>query len=187
MPETIGSGWKRVSYKEEVRDTYNQQGQYSHVWQYVKGEQAILVSLDFAFRGWHTLDACYTNSGWHLRNLEIAKQNEQELWPWIECRMENDLGLTGHLWFALFDEEGKPYTSNMSGLELERRMDRNLWMFWKERGSVIFPMTFQCQIFIESGPPLTDEQLQELRTLFLAVREEIRTRSLPAVQKLGGK
>jgi len=101
--------------------------------------------------------------------------------------MENDLGLSGHLWYALFDEQGNPFISDMRGPDIERRMDRNLWRFWNKRGNVIFPITFQCQIFIESGPPLTSEQIQELRTLFLEVREELRTKSLPAIQKLRGK
>ncbi len=151
MPETLGTGWKRVGYREDLRETHNEMGQYSHVWQYVKGEQVILVSLDFAFRGWHTLDACYTNSGWRIGQLDVAKQNDQEPWPWIECRMENDLGLSGHLWYSLFDEQGKPFVSDMRGPDIERRMDRNIWRFWNKRGNVIFPITFQCQIFKRCG------------------------------------
>jgi hypothetical protein len=60
-------------------------------------------------------------------------------------------------------------------------------LFWKNEGGVIFPRTFQAQIFIESGPPLSETQQQELRLLFLEIREMIRQASLPALERLEGE
>lgn len=186
LPEQLGAGWRRAGYKVETRETHNQHGQYSHVWRLVKGEQSIIVSLDFAFRGWHTLGACYSSAGWRINSSEIAQAKTNEEWPWVECQMTNELGLSGYLWFSLFDEKGKPFISDMSGPGLERRMDRNIFLFWKNEGRVIFPRTFQSQIFIESGPPLNEGQLQELRTMYLEIREILRQQSMPALEKLGG-
>jgi len=187
MPKMLGADWTRVGYREEKRDTNNQSGQHSHIWQYVKGDQTILVSLDFAFPGWHNLEVCYRNSGWRVGKIEIAKRNDQDVWPWFECQMKNELDLSGHLWYAFFDEKGEPFVRGMDKLGIERRVDRNFWSFWQKPDHLVYPLTFQCQIFIESGPPLTDEQYQELRSLFLEVREVIRAKSLPAIQQLGGK
>lgn len=187
LPEELKSGWRRAGYKVEKRETHNQHGQYSHVWRLVKGEQSIIVSLDFAFRGWHTLDACYTSAGWRMNSKEVTQKSADDPWPWIECQMTNELGLSGYLWFSLFDENGKPFASDMTGPGLSRRMDRNIFLFWKNEGGVIFPRTFQAQIFIESGPPLSESQLQDLRLLFLEIREIIRQASLPALERLEGE
>lgn len=187
LPEEFKTGWRRAGYKVETRETHNQHGQYSHVWRLLKGEQAIIVSLDFAFRGWHTLDACYTNAGWRMNSKEVTQKSADDPWPWVECQMTNELGLSGYLWFSLFDENGKPFISDMSGPGLTRRMDRNIFLFWKNEGGVIFPRTFQAQIFIESGPPLSETQQQELRLLFLEIREMIRQASLPALERLEGE
>lgn len=187
LPEQLGDGWRRAGYKVEMRETHNQHGQYSHVWRLIKGEQSLIVSLDFAFRGWHTLDACYTSAGWSVDAKDVARASSDDPWPWIECKMVNELGLSGYLWFSLFDEDGNPFVGDMAGPDINRRMNRNIFLFWQNEGNVIFPRTFQAQIFIESGSPLTDIQLQELRKLFLEIRDGIRKSSLPALEKLGDK
>jgi exosortase len=187
LPEQLGSGWKKAGYKVETRETHNQHGQYSHVWRLVKGEQSIIVSLDFAFRGWHTLDVCYTNAGWSVNSTKVAETTPSDPWPWIECQMTNELGLSGYLWYSFFDEKGQPFGGDITESGLERRMERNIFRFWKNEGSVIFPRTFQSQIFIESGPPLTESELQELRRIHLEIRDVIRKQSLPALERLGSE
>jgi exosortase len=187
LPEQLAAGWRRAGYKVETRETHNQHGQYSHVWRLVKGEQSLIVSLDFAFRGWHTLDVCYTNAGWRVSSTKTAETKDGDPWPWVESQMTNDLGLSGYLWYSFFDEKGEPFAGDLVRSGLEKRMDRNILRFWRNEGSVIFPRTFQSQIFIESGPPLSEKDTQELRRLHLEIREIMRQQSLPALKRLGGK
>jgi hypothetical protein len=101
--------------------------------------------------------------------------------------MTNDLGLSGYLWYSFFDEKGEPFAGDLARSGLEKRMDRNILRFWRNEGSVIFPRTFQSQIFIESGPPLAEAETQELRRLHLELREIMRQQSLPALKRLGGE
>ena len=101
--------------------------------------------------------------------------------------MTNELGLSGYLWYSFFDEKGQPFGGDITESGLERRMERNIFRFWKNEGSVIFPRTFQSQIFIESGPPLTESELQELRRIHLEIRDVIRKKSLPALERLGSE
>ena len=184
LPLEIGAGWQRIGYRIEKRETQNMNGQYSHIWVFRKGEQSIILSLDFAFRGWHSLQTCYTMAGWQQLSSEVGRRNEAEPWPWLECGLVNELGLRGHLWYSLYEEKGTPYLSDMTGPEFQRRMDRNLWKFWSKRANAIFPVTYQYQLFIESGPLLSDSEMQELRQLFLETREIIRQKSLPILETM---
>jgi hypothetical protein len=63
-------------------------------------------------------------------------------------------------------------------------MDRNLWKFWSRRANAIFPVTYQYQLFIESGSSLKEDELKELRQLFLETREIVRQKSLPTLETL---
>lgn len=184
LPLEIGERWQRVGYRTEKRETHNMNGEYSHVWVFRKGERSIVLSLDFAFRGWHSLQTCYIMAGWQESSNEVGRRHEDELWPWLEVGLVNELGLRGHLWYSLFEEKGNPYLSDMTGPEFQRRMDRNLWKFWSRRANAIFPVTYQYQLFIESGSSLKEDELKELRQLFLETREIIRQKSLPTLETL---
>jgi exosortase len=184
LPIEIGERWQRVGYRTEKRETHNMNGEYSHVWVFRKGERSIVLSLDFAFRGWHNLQTCYVMAGWQESSNEVGRRHEDEPWPWLEVGLVNELGLRGQLWYSLFEEKGKPYLSDMSGPEFQRRMDRNLWKFWSRRANAIFPVTYQYQLFIESGSSLKEDELKELRQLFLETREIVRQKSLPTLETL---
>jgi hypothetical protein len=123
-------------------------------------------------------------AGWQESSNEVGRRHEDEPWPWLEVGLVNELGLRGQLWYSLFEEKGKPYLSDMSGPEFQRRMDRNLWKFWSRRANAIFPVTYQYQLFIESGSSLKEDELKELRQLFLETREIVRQKSLPTLETL---
>ncbi len=187
LPLELGSGWKRNGYNESTRELRSLIGQYSHTWRFVKGEKAVIISLDFAFRGWHGLEQCYRNSGWTVSNISMA-ENQSNPWSWVECDMINDLGIKGYLWYSLFDEYGKEYEMNVEGLGIDIRFSRQT-IVERLRGDGYkeLPMTFQVQIFTESGPALSDEELKEIRDLFVAIREQIRSTSMPAIKAMKGQ
>lgn len=182
LPQEIGTGWQKVGYRTETRETHDMNGQYSHIWVFQKGEHSIVLSLDFAFRGWHKLEECYIMTGWQEISREVNGREENNSWPWLECGLVNELGLKGYLCYSFFEEKGTPYLSDMTGLGLQRRMDRNLWKFWNKRGNTIFPITYQYQLFIESGSSLGESELNELRQIFVDTRQIILQKSLPVLE-----
>jgi exosortase/archaeosortase family protein len=187
LPEVISERWTRAGYKLERRDLQSTFGQCSHMWVFANGERDIILSLDFPFRGWHALQNCYTSSGWGTVSNNVCRRKEDEPWPWIEQEFVNDLGLRGYLWYGLFDENLKPYFIDMKGPSLAARMNRGVWKIWSKSDPIRSPITFQYQLFVEAGEPLTAEQHQELRRIFLDTREMILQKSVPAVQKLSGR
>lgn len=184
LPKEFDNGWKRNGYNESTRELRSLIGQHSHTWRYTKGDKAFLVSLDFAFHGWHGLEQCYRNSGWTVGNVRMA-ETESSPWSWVECDMANELGIKGYLWYSLFDEFGRDFEMDVEGLGVDIRFARQTILDrFRGDGEREVPMTFQIQIFIESGPPLSDEEHEEIRALFVVIREQIRSSSMPAINSM---
>ena len=184
IKDDIKNGWKLTGYNLTSRDVRSNIGQYSHTWRLVKGEKIVIFSLDFAFLGWHGLEGCYRSSGWNVFDVQVKERTGDD-WSWVESKMVNAFGSQGYLWYSLFDESGSPYTQirgeNADGFQLPRR---TIFDLIQARSNAGPPFTFQIQIFIEAGQPLTDDDRSELTELYLELREMIRKRSLPALNQL---
>lgn len=185
LPERLGANWQRVGFRTEKRDRESMYGQRSHFWQYRDSDNVLILSLDFPFRAWHSLDYCYGKAGWTIETVETVKTVEDEQWPWLEVQMTNGLGLKGLLYYCHFDEKGMPYAAdNMRSTAIESRSSRTALQMLSASKELREPITYQFQLFVETPkPPTPDERLQ-LREVFLKSRELVRQASLNVISKV---
>ena len=187
IKDDLKNGWQMTGYNFTSRDMRSNTGQYSHTWRLVKGEKIVIFSLDFAFLGWHGLENCYRSSGWKVFDIDIKDKSRND-WSWVQGRMVNAFGSEGYLWYSLFDEFGAPYNKIFEESDVAVRLPRRTIFDLINQSSFAGPpFTFQVQIFIESGQPLSDDDSSELTELFLELREKIRESSMPALNQLKGR
>ncbi len=175
MPETLGE-WKLTNYEPTKRSTASAFGAHSSTWQYSKGEQRFLISLDFPFRGFHPLEVCYINSGWSLSSLRTLEDSSQSKWDWREILMENQFGSRGFVCYSLMTDECEPFgngiepgahfnfVSRLSAMREANSM----------RSPVFQPICYQVQLVCESGRQLNETEIEELRQQFFTARDLLR-------------
>jgi exosortase len=186
LPEQIGP-WRQETYLTETRDRNSSLGEYSRTWYYASPDGRLVFSLDFPFREWHQLWACYEGVGWRRADTQIvdtAPDGSTDPWPWVEVEMVNELGARSYLWWSMFDQAGGPMQPE----------DHTSWL-WKrhvlDRIALKNPYaaltSFQFQQFADTSRALSDEERAALRQQFLEVRQAVHAGSLPALQNLGGR
>lgn len=174
----FGEGARVLGFQTEYRERDDMLGQHSRVWEVASGVGRMTVCLDFPFRGWHPLWECYINSGWK-RNSSLLIDGEGSEAAFYETILENDLGDKAVLHFSLFDEEGLPYTFEGSVAFRQRaaRWQNTLWSRKRRTEAVMDPVTFQYQQLAHTNSEPTEEELRELRQLFLLGRRQIWSQS----------
>jgi len=105
-----------------------------------------------------------------------------------ETVLENDLGDKAVLHFSLFDEEGLPYTYEGSVAFRQRaaRWQSTLWNRKKRTDVVVDPVTFQYQQLVHTNSEPSEEEMRELRRLFLVGRRQIWNQSQGVLESIRG-
>ena len=182
MPEKLGGGergeWARAGFQTQHRSTASFFGEFSRMWEYRRGTERFVLSLDLPFRGDHPLQVCYSNSGWKTEAKAAATGPDSLEWPWMEIVMSNDFESRGFVCYSLLTEDGRPLVRG-SGVDpfgiaqrvtIVDRIRENV-----EHNSTTFqPVTYQIQILCESGSTLTEDEKQDIRDCFLEARNIIR-------------
>jgi hypothetical protein len=174
----FGEDAKVLGFQTEYRERDDMLGQHSRVWEVASGLGRMTVCLDFPFRGWHPLWECYINSGWK-RNRSVLMEGDGSDAAFYETILENDLGDKAVLHFSLFDEDGLPYTYEGSVAFRQRaaRWQNTLWNRKRRTDVVVDPVTFQYQQLAHTHSEPSEEELRELRRLFLVGRRQIWSQS----------
>jgi hypothetical protein len=188
MPNDLGI-WHRAAFRQEVRSTKSSFGEFSNVWEYRKPDSGFVVSLDFPFRGWHPLWDCYEMTGWKRLSSNIVRTESGDksvAWPYAEVVLENDIGTYAYLWFSFFDENGQPFIFQeeetvSKSPDLLSRFTWNLNSFVRAKGEAVEPITYQVQMFCESGQNLSEPDRKQMRDLFLSLRHEMLQNCEPIV------
>ncbi len=189
FPSAI-DGWELKEYHQEQRSHMSTFGEFSNVWRFSRGDQQFVFSLDFPFRGWHGLWNCYVNTGWKvedMRTVELSEGADKTEWNFVEVQLSNELESKAYLWFSLFDEAGKPFESITDHADdtIENRFSFSLSkMLERALGKVVEPVTYQVQLFRESGKSLSDHERNELLQIFLQMRSSMREKTIPVLAKL---
>lgn len=180
MPASLrgnGAGeWRRVGFHVQHRSSASFFGEYSRIWEYRRGEDRFLLSMDLPFRGPHPLEVCYTNSGWTVNSLDQKRNSSSTPWPWTEITLSNDFSSQAFVCYAMLTEEGKPYSGAPGVLP-----SADLWtarvgsgitraVFDANSQPLSQPVCYQVQVLCESGSELTDEEKEEIRDCFLQAR-----------------
>ena len=164
--------WQFEGYQNLERSRESSQGQFSHVWTYRSSVGPVLVSTDFPFRGFHLLDICYQGAGWRLttatRQIEQSyggnEPNPQGMFYPHIMELANDEGKSAYILYAIFQLDGTPVRSVAKGVQGFERFEQ----------TILEPVTFQIQIMMESGEPVTPEQKDIAHRNFLTVVNQLR-------------
>ena len=173
LPATLAN-WNQVGYTDEEHD--RTMGDFRHIWTYRREGCECIVSIDYAFHGWHELSACYVAIGWKvLQRTEKGPGSEAAREPefYAEVEMSKPGGERGLLLFSLFSESGRVRSTGPRGL-VERLAANPLWngLPGMERFTAQ-ESTLQVQVFVAPQAPLLPAEREAVERLFLAARQEL--------------
>lgn len=183
----VGSGGRVLGFQTEYRDRDDMLGQHSRIWEVASGVGRMTVCLDFPFRGWHPLWECYINSGWKRLSSQMLEGQDVN-GAFYETILENDLGDKAVLHFSLFDEEAQPYTFEGS-VAFRQHAARWKNTLWNRKGRIVRgtePLTFQYQQLAHTNSDPTQEELNELRGMFLVGRGQVIAQSQGVLRDIRG-
>lgn len=161
MPDQIG-GWKRIAEEVPPLQKVETVGVRSQVWHYRLGDTLVSLALDYPFRGYHHLEGCYTFSGWDLMERRAGGGVEtNDSPPFVEVRMQNNLGMHASLWFSLVDERSRWLT----GLAFKPTLRERLWQRM-QLGSVNESVSYQIQVLSTGFKPLRPAEREQVRRFF---------------------
>ena len=160
----------------------NTEGRFSHRWKFDDRGNQIFVSLDFPFRGWRSLWAGYQSAGWKIietNELEQPTATGQAM-AFDEFKMQNQYGLLGFVWNGFFDENGVPIERSTVSNQLSRKNILSILQLGPDKQ---VPVSFQVQVFFESGRELNEVEMERNRKLFFEIFEILRQQSETSLQK----
>lgn len=166
LPNSLGS-WERERFETPHRARNHEFGEYSRIWRYTRGSIVAAVSIDYPYRGWHNLDRCYQALGWkrdHREAFELPTDSR------VEVAYHRSATEYGYLVFGLLAPDGfltEPETDRLN-VSLTSKLTnlRRFLHVGQAAGAKRPEFVCQVQVFAESPSPLTDEQKNEIRTLF---------------------
>ena len=173
LPSTF-QDWQFVEYRQVVRESNSDEGQYSQVWDY-SGEQGhCQVSVDYPFLGWHEVTRCYRAHGWTVTGRSVHRDADKQgqQWPIVEVQMEKPTGDTASLLFSMVDTAGHPVTprsKHWGGIRGKLARSPIVSLLRGENTRTV-DTTVQMQVLVISpGPANTDQQ----RSFFRQVRDRL--------------
>lgn len=179
LPEEL-AGWKRSEAQEKYLAQPEIEGKRSQAWVYTRDATTAIVAMDFPFAGFHDLMICYQNAGWTVSEKVVKAQVlPQGDAPYIAARVDR-LKEHGYSWFGAVNERGvwvQPPSPTRAG-RLQQRLEHLGQPDWNAA-------SYQVQVWVQVYEPLSDQQRQELESLYLAARSELATQLLQKLQ--GGR
>ena len=191
LPREIGE-WRLTSFNHTNRGKDKLQAEDSFIWTFRKGNLTALVSVDCPWDVWHDLSNCYSGLGWNIHPSHFFPGGDHlESNPEINGARFSQLGMsktggeTGVVLFSSMDANGaivspqfssgffsfdsvrQQLVSNFAstmGLSVDRAAG------WK--GHKLPLSTLQLYCTPESG--ISPTEIDELRTLFVNVREHLK-------------
>lgn len=168
LPEQI-QGLRRVAFATDHRDASSVYGEHSATWTFFHNDRKLLLSVDFPFPGYHTLEQCYVMSGAKLLRpaSEAEPVSDDQQLVVYDCSMVDQLGSESYLCFAVFESDG-------TAVRQPDTLGRGLW------GVGHTPVTFQIQLYAEGCGVLTEEEYKLYRRVLLEAHGLL----LPTIQKV---
>lgn len=171
LPQTLTGDWEKRGFQFVQRNPRSRQGEFSLMWRYSKEQRLFDVSLDLPFLGWNDPASEMEKQGWEVEEAAIEWS---EGWPWSESQLENELGGKAILFHALMTGTGAPY-ANLPATAQESSSDLGAAAAaegnaGEDRSQLANAVTYQFQLFSESGVALSDDERKELQQLFVQLR-----------------
>ena len=168
MPSTLGVA-VQAGFNRQERERDSAFGEYSRFWTYRLGSTECLISLDFPFRGFHPLWVCYQSNGQTIySDPQISKVESDGIeWKIATIELRDDLGNPSYVWFTMFDTTGKPIELSKYSLKVSESLVNRLGFAAANVDSSVDPVTFQCQLYVQTGEVLSDEKRKAFQDLLL--------------------
>ena len=181
LPDEL-NGIRMIGFDTNTNRQGNSEGKFSHAWKFDDRGNQIFVSLDFPFRGWRRLREGYQSFGWKIIDTKESEQltTGGTVMAIDEFKMQNQYGLLGFVWYAFFDEHGIPIERSTASKQPSRK---NIFSMFQNDHNEEPPVSFQVQVFFESGRELNKVEMERNRNLFSEIFERIRQESEITLQK----
>jgi exosortase/archaeosortase family protein len=189
------SGWRTVDFIHEKRTEHDLQGSESFIWELRKNDKTILLSLDGSFNDFHDLEWCYSALGWGCKSnrlyTSIVDRAQGKTMPegeFTHIALKKNTGETGHVLFSAVDRNGI-IVAPPPGIDQEawRFISQSLWNAGRYafglkglddlRASTFEGPVSTVQLVYQPRDPIEEEELDELKKLFLLARESLRKTS----------
>jgi exosortase len=189
------SGWQMVDFRHQKRTEHDLQGAESFIWELKKDDKMVLLSLDGSFNDFHDLEWCYSALGWDCKSnrlyTSIADRAQGKVMPdgeFTHIGLEKNTGETGHVVFAAIDRNGvivvPPPGINQEAWSFisQSLLNAGRYAFGLSAPDDFRAATFEgpvstLQLVYYPRDPIEDEELEELKKLFLLAREQLRKTS----------
>ena len=208
LPPEI-AGWRLVSdEKPAPKRAAFEDGVYSHIWQYQKGNTLATISFDYPFFGYHDVTICYRNAGWKIGATKLQRASDYNaMVPCMEVVLEREGGLKADLLYSTVDETGlwleepgkrSPYDAEGNALQdgnITSRLAHRMRKIPYSKEAYGDAINYRIQILAAARGGLGREQRQHLDTLFrnarvlianqfIAPRATQKTKVLPTYEPL---
>ncbi|MGD9854530.1 MAG: exosortase U [Planctomycetaceae bacterium] len=161
--------WTQTGFDIQHRKKNSILGDVSKIWTYQGPSYSAMVSIDYPFRGWHSLGNCYQGQGWEIdeyRAVPLAPVAGGERTSVSEAMMHRDSGEQAQLLFVVLDVGGRALQDPTIGsfwLQTARRIVERIRRPFALHLPQLAPelgVTTQLQILIatEEGPIPTEVQ-----------------------------
>jgi exosortase len=178
MPEQIGQ-WKRLNTEVPPLQKVETMGVFSQVWHYQRGNTLASLALDYPFRGYHDVTACYRSRGWDLLDRRLRGGGSTNASPlFAEVKLQNHMGLYGALWFSAVDERGRW----LPGAELSPGLKARFLGRFKV-GSPEESVTYQIQVLSTGFNPLKSFEQEQVRQFYQEASMTLWHRLLEQLQR----
>ena len=173
LPTTI-AGWQSTDHHSVRRHRCSSDGHFSRSWEFRSGDQAATVSVDFPFRGWHSLEERYRAKGWTVLTRTVTPAESADF---VAVRMNAPTGEYGYLLYSLFNGATRPVEPRTPERAATRRkwFQAPLFALLGGRGSadVLTRGTVQIQQLTTDRYPLTEQQQRNAERLYVDLRERL--------------
>ena len=167
----VEDGWRCEGFEvvERVRD--DPMGEFSQIWTYVRGEERMVVSLDYPYSRLHDLSSCYQGIGWRRvkRGIDTLPDDRLKVATVRFARANFGDAL---LFYTMVDVEGNSEVKFKDQTDLvdvfTKRVDEGVpWfqiqMFWNQAGPVDSTNESQMrELFVEFAKRIREDCLQSL-------------------------
>jgi len=176
------NGIRMIGFDTYTNRQSNSEVRFSHAWKFDDRGNQIFVSLDFPFRGWRPLWQGYQTVGWKIIDTRESEQltASGKVMAIDEFKMQNQYGLLGFVWYAFFDENAVPMERTNASKQLSRK---NIFSMLQKDHNEELPVSYQVQVFFESGRELNEVEMERNRKLFFEIFERVRQESEITLQK----
>ncbi len=199
LPEEL-KGWQITDFQHVRRTEHDFQGAESFVWELTKDKVRVTLSLDGSFKEFHDLAWCYSALGWQCKSdrlySTIAERSEGkfiENGEFTHIELSKNTGETGHVLFSAMDRRGlvvvpPPNFGQETGVFVTQAVINSLrFALGMQTTEGLRAATFEgpvstIQLVYIPQDPITEEELEELKSIFLASREQLRNTSRFLVQ-----